>query len=178
MSRACLAHNPAMRDMLPVMAYSSDSGPDQLKRISYSPRFMKRLFPLFAIGVLLAALFAAAMSDDVRGASSSFAMFVLVALALFFIRRRIWSLADEVRDGGSFLLVRRGEIEQKVYLHDIEAIDHETAFVPPGIRITCRTPGPLGRKIRFLGDDFESMISTPPIVRDLRERVERLRGAS
>lgn len=138
---------------------------------------MKRMFRLFAVGFFVAVLAATGLSDDGRGWGSVLTTVAFAVLVLFFIGRSIWGLADEVHDGGSFLIVRRGEAEQRVYLNDIESIDHEAVFVPPRIRITCRTPGDLGRKIRFLANDFDSMIATPPLVTELRERVERVRGA-
>lgn len=133
------------------------------------------MFPLFAAGLLFVALFAGALFGD---AASALFVFVAVSLFLLFTRRWISRLADEVRDGGSFLFVRRGEIEDKVYLNDIERIDYELHFPPPRVCIIRRSPGPFGRKIEFLGDEWAfRLISEPKLVRELRERVERSRGA-
>ncbi len=76
---------------------------------------------------------------------------VLMAVIGFVIMKKfVWDLADEVLDGGDFLVVRKGGLKQKVYLSDIINIEHMGLSSPPRITLLCRTPGPLGTELAFV----------------------------
>jgi hypothetical protein len=74
------------------------------------------------------------------------AALIVVVLALLY-PKLIWGLADEVYDGGDYLLVKRGRIEERIALSDIMNVNSSTMVNPP--RITLR----LARRSKF-GDEI------------------------
>jgi hypothetical protein len=102
---------------------------------------------------------------------------VVVIGALTF-RKLIWNLADEVRDGGSYLLVRKGGIEQRVPLADVMNVSFSRFNNPPRVTLLVRHSGELGREITFIPKTSFFRISAfarNPIVDDLIERVDQAR---
>ena len=100
---------------------------------------------------------------------------VMMVFGFVIMKRFIWDLADEVLDGGDHLLVRKGGLEQKIYLNDIVNIEHMGMSSPPRVTIMCRTPGPLGTEVAFTAPISFNPFAKPPLVRDLIERVDRTR---
>lgn len=140
--------------------------------------FMKRVFPLLWFGVVLAVaavtVFGGKRVDPVLVAVPA----VLLVLGVVLLRKRVWPLADEVRDGGSYLLVRRADVEQRVELSDVVNIEFSRASNPPHIRLRLRQPGRLGREIMFMpkAPVFQLNPFAPnPTAQRLIERVARLR---
>lgn len=103
------------------------------------------------------------------------AALALVGLAL--MKVFLWRLADEVHDCGDSLLVRSGNIEEKVPLADIERIDMALFSRPPRVTLRLARPGRFGRAIVFtpLPSPGLELFGRNPIVDDLRTRVQRAR---
>jgi hypothetical protein len=94
------------------------------------------------------------------------------------MRKLIWSLVDEVYDGGEYLVVRNRGNEERVQLANIEKVDVRFSKPP---RITLRlaqsSPG-LGKEIAFMpATGFRySQFSPIEIADELVDRVDRARS--
>jgi len=67
---------------------------------------------------------------------------VLAVVAVIFVvvfRRRMWSLADEVLDGGTFLLVRFGTRQASINLRNITKVETENQLGATAVRIRWRS---------------------------------------
>lgn len=120
-----------------------------MRQISKKPILLKWVFPLFWFGLL--GLVTVAGIAEGRTHPMAIIMPVLMAAIGFVIMKKfVWDLADEVLDGGDFLVIRKGGLKQKVYLSDIINIEHMGLSSPPRITLLCRTPGPLGTELAFV----------------------------
>ena len=111
--------------------------------------FLKRIFPAlwFAMVVAFAVFATAGRGRD--GASFYLVPIVMAAVGVVFMRKLVWDLADEVRDAGTSLLVRRGDIEERVELANIFNVDVRYTN-PPRVTLRLRQAGRLGREIVFM----------------------------
>lgn len=111
--------------------------------------FVKRIFPAlwFAFVVVFAVLAAGGRGrDDVL---FYFVPLLMAAVGVIVMRKLVWDLADDVRDGGSYLLVRRGAVEERVELSDITAVDLRRTN-PPRLTLRLRRAGLLGPDVVFM----------------------------
>lgn len=124
-----------------------------MKRISSRQTFVfKRVFPALWLGLplvmavtgLVSFLRGKATGDDVIGFVAMPVVMLVFGVVLF--RKLLWDLADDVSDGGSFLLVRRGGIEQKIPLSDVMNVSMSHSNPP---RLTLRL-----RKLWKFGDEM------------------------
>jgi len=138
----------------------------------------KKFTPLFAfIGVPLL-LFLPKDEDfsGVKGYLSIAALFVVaVACWLWFVI----DLADEVVDQGDSLLVRRGDVEEKVPLTNIMEVKDSGRGDSPRIVLRLIVPGKFGRRIAFMpkqdvGWSFNPFAKTE-VGENLIARVEQAR---
>ncbi len=144
------------------------------KRISRTSFILKWLFPVFWFGILGISAIGALL---VEGASIAAVIMpvVMMVLGYFVMKLFIWDLADEVFDYGEYLVVRKGDLEQKIPLGDIVNVNYMSMSSPPRITILCRTLGPLGTEIAFMGPITFNPFKKPELVVDLIERVDRER---
>lgn len=113
--------------------------------------FMKWVFPVIWCGILFVFLSIATIGGGWR--QQPFLLvppLIMVGVGAMIYRKLIWDLADEVRDGGSYLLVRKGGIEQRVQLADVMNVGFSQFTNPKRISLRLRTPGPLGDEICFI----------------------------
>jgi len=140
---------------------------------------MKRVFPVFWFGFLalflLLVVFTGAFKKDVLFLVIPLAM-ALFGLAL--MRALIWDLADEVKDGGDFLLVRRGRIEERVQLGNVVNVGMSQFTNPPRLSLRLRTAGQLGDEVVFIprGRPRLNPFARNELAEQLLQRVERLRN--
>lgn len=91
--------------------------------------------------------------------------------------RYIFNLADKVLDGGSFLLVRKGLVKQRIALEEIEDVHVSRNDNPPRLTLKLRVPGKLGKRIVFIP---KGLVLVPffkhPLGVELAERIKRLRA--
>ena len=121
---------------------------------SNSTFFYKKAFPVLWFGFMAACVGTTLLS----GALNKDALFLLpgliipcllVGVGLFLFRKLLWNLADEVYDGGDFLLVRdRGE-EDNVSLANIVNVNASMMINPPRITLRLARPGKFGTEISF-----------------------------
>jgi hypothetical protein len=152
-----------------------------MEQISSSQTFfMKRVFPAFWFGFLAVFLLVGAAT----GAWKKEPVFVIqpvlmAAFGYFLFRKLIWDLADEVRDGGNFLLVRKGGVEERVALADVMNVDSSQFTNPRRITLRLRRPGKLGNEVVFIPrSSFQiNPFARNPTAEALIQRIDRLRNA-
>ncbi len=82
--------------------------------------------------------------------SHGFALCVLGVILVYFLRRDIWGLADEVLDGGHFLLVRRRNLRDSLLLTNVVDVGVTNQLNSTRIVLRLRTPSVFGETIAFL----------------------------
>jgi hypothetical protein len=144
---------------------------------SYQTFFFKWVMPLGWAALAVALAVFAVSSGALEGHAGLLAV-PLIALALCILTFRHGSgAADEVRDGGSFLLVRWRGIEERVQLADVASVDIQRFVNPRLLTLRLRQPGRLGDTIAFFPTDtFQfNPFARHPLVDSLVQRVDRLR---
>lgn len=116
--------------------------------------FIKRIFPVIWFGIVLLGV-GGAISVAIAHRAQVAPVFLigpLVMLVFGFVlfRKLLWELADEVKDGGSFLLVRKGSIEARVQLANVMNVSMSQLTNPKRITLRLRTPGTFGDEIVFI----------------------------
>ena len=143
--------------------------------------FIKKIFPAIWIGVVLFACISAILAGALR-TSPVFLVGPIFMLVIGFVvfRKFLWDLADEVRDGGDFLVVRRGSIEERVQLSDIMNIGMSQFTNPPRLSLRLRKPGKFGDEIVFSPPraSMWNPFARNPIAEDLMQRVDRARSVN
>lgn len=119
--------------------------------ISTSTFFFKKVFPVFWVGIITLV----AGSGVVAGAMTKAPFFlvgpvVMLAVGYLIFRKFLWDLADEVKDGGDFLVVRRGDVEERVQLSDVMNVGITQFTNPPRLSLRLRKPGKFGDEIVFI----------------------------
>jgi hypothetical protein len=121
---------------------------------SNSTFFYKKAFPILWFGFMAVCVGTTLLS----GALGKDALFLLpgllipcllVGVGFLLFRKLLWNLADEVYDGGDFLLVRdRGE-EDSVPLANIVNVNASIMINPPRVTLRLARPGKFGTEISF-----------------------------
>jgi hypothetical protein len=150
-----------------------------MKPISSGSRFFtKKIFPLLWFGFV--AFFAPLVV--MTGAASKTPVFLavpfgLAAFGFVLLKKRVWDLVDEVHDGGDFLLVRNGGVEDRVPLSNIVGLSASRASNPPRVTLRLASRGRFGSEIAFSPADRASWnpFARSAIAEDLRVRVDRCR---
>jgi hypothetical protein len=106
---------------------------------------------------------------------------VLAVVAVIFVvvfKRRMWSLADEVLDGGAFLLVRFGTRQVSINLGNITEVETDAQLGATTVRLRLATPCEFGGVISFLARSTSRNPFAPnPLVEDLIARVSGAHAA-
>ncbi|MBS0431613.1 MAG: hypothetical protein JSS21_04315 [Proteobacteria bacterium] len=102
----------------------------------------------------------------------------MLVFGYFLFRNLAWDLADQVQDGGTYLLVRRGSIEQRVQLSDILNVSMSQFTNPKRLTLRLRTPCQFGDEIAFIPKLPAWQINPfarNPVAEDLMRRVDSAR---
>jgi len=78
----------------------------------------------------------------------AFAVLVVVLIVVF--KKSIWVLADEVLDGGDYLLVCFGKKQQHVNISNVAKVDAENQLGATTVRLRLSVPCDFGSEIAFL----------------------------
>jgi len=151
-----------------------------MTKISSKATFLyKRIFPIFWFGFL--AVFLA--TSHFGGATRGNWMFVIVPCGMaifgfFLFRRLVWDLADEVVDGGDYLLVKFRGSEERIPLSNIMNVSSSTNLNPPRIVLRLVRPGKFGSEVAFSPQRPFTFnpFARIPIAEDLIGRVYRARA--
>ncbi len=110
----------------------------------------KRLFPFIWFGFL--AFFIATVLLGGAVQKDPFFLVVPCIMAIggfFFMKKLVWDLADEVYDGGDFLLVKNRGEEERLPLSNIMNVSASTSTNPPRLTLRLVKPGKFGNEIAF-----------------------------
>ena len=152
-----------------------------MKRISSRFLFLsKRVFPAVWFGLLALFVATAFLNSDARLPLP--ALVIPLVMAIFgyvLMKNLVWDLADEVWDGGEYLLVKRGDAEDRVFLTNIMNVSGATLTNPPRVTLRLVTPCRFGPEVSFSPDRSFSLnpFAKNAVVEDLIERVYRARTA-
>jgi hypothetical protein len=115
--------------------------------------FLKRIFPaiwlVMVLGTGSVMVLAGLANRHIEPIALIGPVFMLVIFAILY-RKLIRDLADEVRDGGSFLLVRRGGVEDRVQLSNVMNVSMSQFTNPPRLSLRLRTPCKFGDEVVFV----------------------------
>ena len=145
--------------------------------------FTKRIFPAIWLGgVALFLIFGVAANVPHASAPGNVVFLLVPALMLVFgfllFRKLLWNLADEVQDGGDYLLVRKGAIEKRVPMADILNVSISQFTNPKRVTLRLRSPCEWGDEVAFIPK--MPMFRLDPFARnavaeDLMRRVDQAR---
>lgn len=118
-----------------------------MERISSSQTFViKRAFPVLWFGfVAVLVVIASAAGAWKREPILVIQPLLMIVIGYFLFRKLVWDLADEVRDGGGFLLVSKGRVEERIALADVMNVNFTRFANPPRITLVALV-GPSGRR--------------------------------
>jgi len=152
-----------------------------MERISSSQTFfVKRIFPALWFGFLVVFLAIGATQGDFRREPMLVIQpLVMVAIGALVFRKFLWDLADEVRDAGENLIVRKGGIEERVALSNVMNVDSSQFNNPRRVTLRLRKPGRLGGEIVFVPKSSFQLnpFARNPVAEMLIQRIDRLRQA-
>ena len=144
--------------------------------------FSKRVFPILWLGgVAIFLVFGLATATSHQVPADPMVLVVPVVMLVFgfvLFRKLLWDLADEVQDGGSFLLVRKGPVEQRIPLANITNVSMSQLTNPKRLTLRLRTPCEFGDEVVFIPK--APLLSLNPFARnavaeDLMRRVDQAR---
>ena len=103
---------------------------------------------------------------------------VMLAVGFLVMKKLVWDLADEVLDGGDYLVVKKGRIEERVPLTNIMNVSATTMVNPPRIELRLAERGRLGDQIAFspVKNATLNPFARNAIADDLIVRVDRARA--
>jgi len=148
--------------------------------------FYKRIFPALWFGLLAFFVLISVPTSFAISAKSGTAPifpFLLVPTFLavfgyFLFRSLIFDLADEVRDEGAVLTVRKDDIAECIDLEDIINVNSTILMNPPRITLTLRRSGALGDSVSFMPPArfaIASAFRIHPVAEDLIRRIDAKR---
>ena len=144
--------------------------------------FSKRVFPILWLGgVAIFLVFGLATATSHQVPADPMVLVVPVVMLVFgfvLFRKLLWDLADEVQDGGSFLLVRKGPVERRIPLANITNVSMSQLTNPKRLTLRLRTPCEFGDEVVFIPK--APLFSLNPFARnavaeDLLRRVDQAR---
>jgi hypothetical protein len=153
-----------------------------MDRISSSRTyFTKRIFPAIWLGIVgLGLVIGVATGAWRKEPVVVIQPVVMAAFGYILFRKLVWDLADEVRDAGTHLLVRKGDVEERIALANVMNVDTSRFVNPRRITLRLRVPGKLGEEVAFIP---KATYQFNPFARNevaeaLIKRIDRTRQAS
>lgn len=106
------------------------------------------------------------------------ATLLALVVCVMTLRKTIWCLADAVYDCGDFLLVRRGKIEENVFLYDITDVKVRTFYRPFRVILRLNHRGRFGNEIAFSPSKASmwNPFARIDVADDLMQRAEKARA--
>jgi hypothetical protein len=151
-----------------------------VKRISSGQAYLLKWFlPLvFLLAAVLGPVMAWLTHPDHVPPGIVIAPLLMLAIGYFVMRNLVWDLADQVLDGGDYLVVKKGRIEERVPLSNIMNVSATTLVNPPRIELRLAEPNRLGERIVFSPARNRSLnpFARNAIAEDLIVRVDRARA--
>ena len=149
-----------------------------MKRISRSIFALKWLMPVFFIVIACGGPLLAWMTHPETVPPTVLVTPVVMVILMYAVMKLVvWDLADEVRDGGDYLFVRKGRIEERIPLSNIMNVSASTLVNPPRIELRLVEPNRLGDRVIFSPTRGGTLnpFARNAIAEDLMVRVDRAR---
>jgi hypothetical protein len=149
-----------------------------MKRISSGQTFfVKKVLPFFLVAIALAPVgIIYAETGTLQPGTLAPAVAIAIFLA-FLYPRLVWGLADEVYDGGDYLLVKRGSVEDRIQLSDVMNVSVTTMVNPPRITLRLARPSKFGTEVAFSPTRHPTLnpFARNPVAENLIERADAAR---
>jgi hypothetical protein len=88
----------------------------------------------------------------------------------------VFDLLDEVFEDGDALIMRRGQLEDRVALSDIVNVNYDPRATPPRVTLSLRKPSRFGRQVAFCASQPNPLFREPiPDIEDLIKRIDAAR---
>jgi len=140
--------------------------------------YYKRVFPIIWIGgcALIGGLgLYAALSKGSGLFPFIVVMPIIFAFGIYFMKKYIFDLVDEVFDDGDALVVKNNGQEQRIALTDITNVSYAAMTSPPRVVLSLRHPTVFGDEVAFCAPVQIMTFSQSTLITDLIKRVERAR---
>lgn len=151
-----------------------------MKKISSGATFFhKRIFPLIWFGGLVFIL--TRIWTDAALQQENWMFLVLpgfmIVIGIVVMKKLVWDLADEVYDGGEYLLVKNRGEEERIPLSNIMNVSASTSQNPPRITLRLVRGGRFGTEVSFCPVTKFSFnpFAKNPLVDELIRRVDQAR---
>jgi hypothetical protein len=149
-----------------------------MTRISSKSTFLiKKIVPLFWFGFLT--VFVGSLVVEGRVGDVFFVLVpLLMAIGGFvFFKFVVWNLADEVFDGGDYLLIRRGDRKVRIPLTGIMNVSSSTHSNPPRVTLRLVAASEFGTHVSFYPTTPFTLnpFAKNPVAEDLIVRVDLAR---
>lgn len=141
--------------------------------------FSKKVIPvLWFSGLLIVAGGAILDGTAVEDPTFLLAPIFMIVVGAFLMYFLIWDLADEVLDGGDYLVFKRGSQEERIALTNVMNVNVSNNSNPPRITLRLVTPGEFGTSVAFLPARPFSLnpFAKNPIGEELIVRVDKARS--
>lgn len=100
---------------------------------------------------------------------------IIFVLGIYFMKKYVFDLVDEVLDDGDALVVRNKGQEQRIALADITNVSYAAMTSPPRVVLSLRHPTVFGNEVAFCAPVQIMTFSQSTLITDLIKRVERAR---
>jgi hypothetical protein len=153
-----------------------------MRRISSGMTFFyKRIFPIIWFGFLALFMAAPFVAPMIGGSISGSPMAILIAPVMMIVgyllmKKMVFDLVDEVLDAGDALVIRNGQLKERVALSDIMNVGYSQFMNPPRVTLSLRNPSIFGDQVSFCAPvSLLPTFSTSPIIDELIKRIDAAR---
>ena len=101
---------------------------------------------------------------------------IIFVFGIYFMKKYVFDLVDEVLDDGDALVVKNNGQEQRIALADITNVSYGAMTSPPRVVLSLRHATVFGDEIAFCAPVQIMTFSQSPLIADLIKRVERARN--
>jgi hypothetical protein len=138
-----------------------------MRKVSASPWGLRNGFPILWFGGSIF-LSMNIFGDPKLSNDSGYALIACAIIGCIVSRALALRLMDEVYDHGDSLLVRRGEKEQRIYLHQIKKVSGDGGW----FKLKTTSEGEFGNTIRFVPTSRLFHFTEHPYLVELRGRIQ------
>lgn len=139
----------------------------------------KKAFPAVWFGFLAVFFLVGTIGGAAKKDPAFLVVPVLMAVfGVFFMRKLLWDLLDEVYDCGDSLLVKNGGQEELIPLANIMNVSDSSLMNPPRVTLRLVTPSRFGSMLTFspAGRRTVNPLAKNKIAEDLIVRVDQARS--
>jgi hypothetical protein len=150
---------------------------ETLPRLSAKRMYLAKWLPFVVVGGIVAWQW----TEEAQKPSPDFVVLAVVTLIVICVvirqqLRHAWRLADEVLDGGEYLIVKRGKNVVRVELSQISDAAASSMLNATTVFLHLSVQCEFGAMIEFLADSGGNRWKPSPIASELVSRVEKRNG--